>query len=173
MNGWILMRNEKCRSPFLSKTERCNHHHHIGTFSNSWFGIEETTNAYFFAESFLTALTLACCSAYHLPDCPAPLVLVPRCLQIKLIEGELMQLTNLEVKRRNLDTENLQVGTQCLPLLSSLLFLLPPFGYSFPSRAQPLISTSPSPHDPHWTFHTKGSLMCSDAFAHVMISSGC
>uniref|UniRef100_A0A8C5FTW9 RING-type domain-containing protein n=1 Tax=Gadus morhua TaxID=8049 RepID=A0A8C5FTW9_GADMO len=29
--------------------------------------------------------------------------------QIKLIEGELMQLTNLEVKRRNLDTENLQV----------------------------------------------------------------
>ncbi|CAL8276336.1 unnamed protein product [Merluccius merluccius] len=29
--------------------------------------------------------------------------------QIKLIEGELMQLTKLEVKRRNLDTENLQV----------------------------------------------------------------
>ncbi|KAM4635484.1 E3 ubiquitin-protein ligase LRSAM1 isoform 1-T2 [Polymixia lowei] len=28
--------------------------------------------------------------------------------QIKLIEGELMQLTKLEVKRRNLDTENLQ-----------------------------------------------------------------
>uniref|UniRef100_A0A667XC69 Leucine rich repeat and sterile alpha motif containing 1 n=1 Tax=Myripristis murdjan TaxID=586833 RepID=A0A667XC69_9TELE len=30
------------------------------------------------------------------------------CLQIKLIEGELMQLTKLEVKRRNLDAENLQ-----------------------------------------------------------------
>uniref|UniRef100_A0A8C6KRI8 Leucine rich repeat and sterile alpha motif containing 1 n=1 Tax=Nothobranchius furzeri TaxID=105023 RepID=A0A8C6KRI8_NOTFU len=28
--------------------------------------------------------------------------------QIKLIEGELMQLTNLEIKRRNLDSENLQ-----------------------------------------------------------------
>ncbi|KAM4527439.1 E3 ubiquitin-protein ligase LRSAM1 [Odontesthes bonariensis] len=28
--------------------------------------------------------------------------------QIKLIEGELMQLTKLEIKRRNLDTENLQ-----------------------------------------------------------------
>jgi hypothetical protein len=64
-------------------------------------------------------------------------VLIPRCLQIKLIEGELMQLTNLEVKRRNLDTENLQVGTQGLPLLSSLLVLLPPFGYSFSVAAQP------------------------------------
>ena len=48
-----------------------------------------------------------------------------------------MQLTNLEVKRRNLDTENLQVGTQGLPLLSSLLVLLPPFGYSFSVAAQP------------------------------------
>uniref|UniRef100_A0A8C1SCD9 Leucine rich repeat and sterile alpha motif containing 1 n=1 Tax=Cyprinus carpio TaxID=7962 RepID=A0A8C1SCD9_CYPCA len=38
--------------------------------------------------------------------------------EIKLIEAELMQLTKLEVKRRNLDTENLQV-----PMVLSICFI--------------------------------------------------
>uniref|UniRef100_A0A8C1J394 Leucine rich repeat and sterile alpha motif containing 1 n=1 Tax=Cyprinus carpio TaxID=7962 RepID=A0A8C1J394_CYPCA len=37
--------------------------------------------------------------------------------EIKLIEAELMQLTKLEVKRRNLDTENLQVCSSTLVLI--------------------------------------------------------
>lgn len=45
--------------------------------------------------------------------------LLLHCPQIKLIEGELKQLTKLEIKRRNLDAENLQVGVSafflCLP----------------------------------------------------------
>lgn len=49
------------------------------------------------------------------------------CLQIKLIEGELMQLTKLEIKRRSLDTENLQVGVPafflCLPTFHFILIL--------------------------------------------------
>lgn len=42
--------------------------------------------------------------------------------QIKLIEGELMQLTRLEIKRRNLDAENLQVGVTAF----CHCFLIPP-----------------------------------------------
>lgn len=38
------------------------------------------------------------------------LYLLFQCPQIKLIEGELMQLTKLEIKKRSLDAENLQVG---------------------------------------------------------------
>lgn len=41
----------------------------------------------------------------HVASC-----LLLHCPQIKLIEGELMQLTKLEVKRRSLNAENLQVG---------------------------------------------------------------
>lgn len=52
--------------------------------------------------------------------------LLLRCPQIKLIEGELKQLTKLEVKRRNLDAENLQVGVTtfflCLPKFTRFFF---------------------------------------------------
>ena len=54
--------------------------------------------------------------------------LVLLCPQIKLIEGELMQLTKLEIKRRNLDAENLQVGVNipflCLPTFTRFFFFL-------------------------------------------------
>lgn len=53
--------------------------------------------------------------------------LLLHCLQIKLIEDDLKQLTKLEIKRRNLDTENLQVGVPaffCLPTFHFILFLL-------------------------------------------------
>lgn len=55
-----------------------------------------------------TSLTFASCLLFH-------------CLQIKLIEGELMQLTKLEIKRRSLDTENLQVGVPVFFLFPSYI----------------------------------------------------
>lgn len=60
-----------------------------------------------------TSLMLASCLLLH-------------CLQIKLIEDDLKQLTKLEIKRRNLDTENLQVGVPTLLLFLPLytFFLL-------------------------------------------------
>ena len=69
----------------------------------------------------------------HVPFSLLPSCLLLHCPQIRLIEGELMQLTKLEIKRRNLDSENLQVGVTplflCRPPFNWFLFFLPPVGY--------------------------------------------
>lgn len=52
------------------------------------------------------------------------------CPQIRLIEGELMQVTKLEIKRRDLDSENLQVGGPA-PFLCLHAFILRVFVFSF------------------------------------------
>lgn len=49
--------------------------------------------------------------------------LLLHCLQIKLIEDDLKQLTKLEIKRRNLDTENLQVGAPTFFAFFATLYL--------------------------------------------------
>lgn len=63
---------------------------------------------------------------------PASFMLLLHFSQIKLIEGELMQLTKLEINRRNLDAENLQVGITsfflCLPFAFISHFIIS-FGY--------------------------------------------
>lgn len=70
------------------------------------------------------------------------------CHQIKIIEGELMQLTKLEVKRRNLDAENLQVGVIAFffasPILRFCLFPCQCFGSEcreFPNGHEELVVT--------------------------------
>lgn len=72
-----------------------------------------------------STMSLALSSKFQFWNTPLMLAscLLLHCLQIKLIEDDLKHLTKLEIKRRNLDTENLQVGaTTFLPFLPLYTF---------------------------------------------------